>query len=228
MIPPSALKMGLATIGFALLHSALASRKTKQAAQRLLGSAASGHNYRLFYTAQAAISLLALARYGARLPSKTLYTFSGPAAWLFRCGQCAGLWHLYRAASEVGIARLAGFGRLQAWLAHKPALPAPLAQGPEIDASGQLTVCGPYAWSRHPLNFSGIPVFWLTPRMTDTRLAFNLVSTAYFILGSWHEAARLRAGYGHAYRQYEQCGAPFYWPRVPTRLLAPHDALFRL
>lgn len=216
----NALKMAAATIGFALVHSVLASRQVKQAASTLLGKPAVDDGYRLFYTMQALVSFLALVRYGARLPSRTLYAVSGPAAWLMRGGQCLGLLHLYLAASEVGIARLAGWENFRARLTGEPALPIPLAQGPERDASGRLTSGGLYAWSRHPLNFSGIPIFWLTPRMTDKRLVFNLVSTAYFVLGSQHEAARLRAGYGDAYRDYEKSGVPFYWPRPRWPLLS--------
>lgn len=221
MITRSAIKIGAATIGFALLHSALASRQAKQAASDLVGKAAVDTGYRLFYTAQATLAFGALLRYGARLPSATLYSFQGPLAWAMRVGQCAGLWHLYRSASVVGIARLAGIANLHAWLMGRPALPPLLAQGPELDASGQLTTGGPYAWSRHPLNFSGIPIFWLTPHMTDKRLVFNLLSTAYFILGSRHEAARLRAGYGSAYLAYEHSRTPFYWPHVPEGSSGP-------
>lgn len=216
----SAFKMGVATLGFAVVHSALASRQAKQAAKKMLGNEAYDNGYRLFYTAQAAFSFLALVRYGARLPSKTIYRLSGPSAWMLRCGQLAGLVHLFCAASEVGIARLSGIANVQAKLSGKPALPAPLAQGPEIDASGRLTSSGLYTWSRHPLNFSGLPIFWLTPHMTDKRLIFNLVSTAYFILGSLHEAARLRAGYGASYISYENSNVPFYWPRLPKKVIA--------
>ncbi len=224
----TAVKMGMATLGFALLHSALASRGVKQAARKRLGSEAYDSGYRLFYTVQAGLTFLALIRYGARLPSTTLYAVKGPTAWLLRCGQLAGLLHLYRAASEVGVARLAGIANLRACLQGKPALPVPLAQGPEIDASGRLTAGGPYAWSRHPLNFSGIPIFWLTPHMTDKRLVFNLVSTAYFIIGSMHEAARLRDGYGGMYRKYEHSGIPFYWPRLHKPRLPCPDMRYDL
>lgn len=186
----SAAKIAAATIGFALLHSALASRQAKQAAGCLVGKTAVDNGYRLFFTAQAVLGFAALLRYGARLPSTTLYAFHGPIAGVLRAGQCAGLWHLYHSASVVGIARLAGIANLHAWWKGTPATLPPLAQGPELDASGQLTTCGPFAWSRHPLNFSGIPIVWLTPHMTDKRLVFNLLSTAYFILGSRHEAGR--------------------------------------
>jgi hypothetical protein len=213
-------KMATATIGFALLHSALASRQAKHAARKLVGTPAADDNYRLFYSVQALFGFLALVWYGARLPSRTLYALSGPPAWILRGGQCLGLLHLCCAASQVGVARLSGLENFLARRTGKPALPVPLAQGPELNASGRLTTGGLYAWSRHPLNFSGIPIFWLTPRLTDKRLVFNLVSTAYFILGSRHEAARLRAGYGDAYRNYENSGVPFYWPHPCRKLLS--------
>lgn len=214
MSKKAAAKMAAATIGFALLHSALASRQAKNAARTLVGTPSAENGYRLFYSMQAMLSFLALVRFGARLPAKTIYSLSGPPAWILRGGQCLGLLHLYCAASQVGIARMLGLKNFLAWRTGRPALPVPLAQGPEIDASGHLTTGGLYSWSRHPLNFSGIPIFWLTPRMTDKRLVFNLLSTVYFILGSHHEAARLREAYGNAYRRYEKSGVPFFWPNL--------------
>ena len=116
------------------------------------------------------------------------------------------------------MAYLAGIGDLRAWRHGLPIPAGPYAQGPERGPDGRLTVTGPYRWTRHPLNFCGIPIFWLTPHMTTRRLAFNLASTAYFMLGSVHEEARLAAAYGERYRQYQRSDVPFFWPS-PARLI---------
>ena len=47
-------------------------------------------------------------------------------------------------------------------------------------------------------------VFWLNPRMTTRLLAFNLVMTAYVVLGSVHAEAHLLRFYGDAYRGYQE------------------------
>lgn len=209
-------RMALATTAFALVHSALASRAAKRTAACLLGQRRSDAFYRLFFVAQSMLGFAGLVAYGARLPRRTLYRVSGPAALLLRAGQAGGLACLYAAARQPGVAYLAGVSNLQAWRHGLPVPAAPHAQGPERGPDGNLTVAGPYLWSRHPLNFCGIPIFWLTPHLTTRRLTFNLVSTAYFVLGSMHEEARLAAAYGERYRQYQRSGAPFFW-RLPAR-----------
>jgi len=50
--------------------------------------------------------------------------------------------------------------------------------------------------------------------MTTRRLALNLVSSLYLILGSIHEEKRLSAVYGEAYKAYQKSGVPFYWPAL--------------
>jgi protein-S-isoprenylcysteine O-methyltransferase Ste14 len=207
-------KMALATTAFALVHSALASHAAKRQAGRLLGQRRSDAFYRLFFVDQSVLGFAGLIAYGARLPQRTLYRVTGPAALLLRAGQAGGLACLYAAARQPGVAYLAGISNLQAWRHGLPMSAGPHAQGPERGPDGRLTVAGPYLWSRHPLNFCGIPIFWFTPHMTTRRLAFNFVSIAYFMLGSMHEESRLAAAYGERYRQYQRSAVPFFWPSL--------------
>ena len=102
-----------------------------------------------------------------------------------------------------------------------PVPSAPAAQGPEEDiATGRLRTAGPFAWSRHPLNFSAVALFWLTPKLSTGRLAFNVVATLYLVLGSLHEESRLSHAYGRVYKIYVRSGVPFFVPRrtVPLEL----------
>jgi protein-S-isoprenylcysteine O-methyltransferase Ste14 len=71
---------------------------------------------------------------------------------------------------------------------------------------------GPFRWSRHPLNFWMVPLLWLTPRMTIKLATFNALMTAYLIIGSLHEEARLGEVYGEAYDQYQASGVNFFVP----------------
>ena len=212
----TATKMALATTAFALLHSALASRPAKQAAARVVGERRAAAGYRLFYVGQSVLTFAGLVAYGTGLPQHTLYRVGMPAALLLRAGQAAGFALLFAAARRPGIARLTGVDGLRAYRRGAAMPPDPVAQGPEARPDGSLTIDGPYLWSRHPLNFCGVPIFWLTPHMTSRRLVFNLVSTAYFLLGSLHEERRLEAAYGLPYARYRRSQVPFFWPS-PTQ-----------
>jgi protein-S-isoprenylcysteine O-methyltransferase Ste14 len=214
------IKTAIATAAFAIVHSALASRRAKRIAARMVGSERSDATYRVFYVGQGLLSFAALIAYCVRMPAHTIYRFHGTGALLLRTGQLAGAIHLSVGLRQVGLKRWAGVEKLQAWRAGRDMPLAPVAQGPELANDGRLDIRGPFRWSRHPLNFAALPLFWLTPHMTTRRLAFNAVGTAYLVLGSLHEEARLRSAYGHAYERYLDSQVPFFWPglRPQTRL----------
>jgi protein-S-isoprenylcysteine O-methyltransferase Ste14 len=50
---------------------------------------------------------------------------------------------------------------------------------------------------------AGLVAVWARP-LDAPGLAVNLVLTAYFFLGSWHEERRLVAAFGRAYRDYRR------------------------
>jgi hypothetical protein len=88
--------------------------------------------------------------------------------------------------------------------------PEPEAQGPPLAADGRLRVAGPFRWSRHPLNFAPVPVFWLAPRMTLKHAVFSAVAPV-----------RLGRAYGEVYRAYRRGGVPFFVPRPPRGVRGP-------
>jgi protein-S-isoprenylcysteine O-methyltransferase Ste14 len=211
------LKVAAATAVFGLVHSALASRAAKRKAAELLGERDRNGLYRLFYIGQSLATFAALAAYARRQPGRELYHVRGPLAWALRAGQAA-LVHATAAARQVGVGRMLGLASFAAWLGRGPVPPEPEAQGPAPSDDGAMRATGPFAWSRHPLNFSPLPVFWLNPRMTTNLLAFNVAATAYLVVGSVHEEARLRAAYGDAYRDYQASGVAFYLPGAGSAL----------
>jgi hypothetical protein len=213
----TAVRMGLATLAFAALHSALASRRAKQIAATVVGEEKRDAAYRAFFIAQSLASASALVAYGALLPEQTIYRLTGAQAFLLRLGQAAGVFHLLAGLREAGFLQWTGIKNIQAWKSGKPIPPGPAAQGPEMGENGRLRVGPLFSRSRHPLNFSGIPILWLTPHLTTRRLAFNMVSTLYFLVGSLHEANRLKAEYGSLYRRYTDGPVPFFWPRIRTQ-----------
>jgi methanethiol S-methyltransferase len=206
------IRIALATIAYGVVHSILANRQFKAAVGRVVGEETQRRYYRAFYVAQSLVTFAILLVYARRLPARVIYEVRGPVAWLLRLGQVLGVLHATYAAWTVGIDYLIG---LRSWLGgrgERPLPPGPIAQGPELTEEGELAYGGPFLWSRHPLNLSPVPVFWLTPRLTDRRLVFNVVSTLYLILGSVHEEARLLAAYGERYAKYRESGVPFFWP----------------
>lgn len=77
-----------------------------------------------------------------------------------------------------------------------------------------LTVRGPYRWVRHPLYFFVLVMMWSFPLVTLDRLLFNLLWTAWIIIGTVLEERDLVAEFGHRYRVY-QSNVPML---IPTRI----------
>lgn len=169
------------------------------------------------YNAQAVLTFGGLAWYILRRPKRTLYQVRGPLAALMRLGQLGGVAFGIAAARATGVATLVGLDNMVAVLNGMPARRAPVAQGPEADESGVLRTYGPFNLVRHPLNVAPLAPFWLTPHMTTRRLAFNMVATAYLMIGSVHEEKRLLREYGEAYRKYQRAGVPFFLPSVGSQ-----------
>jgi methanethiol S-methyltransferase len=208
---------GVATTGWALLHSLLASLWMKARVAELAGRRAEQGLYRLFFVVQALLSWGLLIAYERRLPTRILYEFRAPVAWLIRAGQMLGVLHALFSGRSVGLSYLTGWHNFRAWMKKGSIPPAPIAQGPEQTPDGEFRVAGPFLGSRHPLNFAGIPIFWLTPRMTTHRLVFNLIISLYLVLGSFHEERRLRAVHGARYEAYQRSGTSFFLPRLLKR-----------
>lgn len=203
---------GLATGVYAAVHSALASRRVKEAAARRLGRRQRDGLYRAFYNAQAVVTFAGLGAYLLSLPREEVYHVRGPAAAAMRAGQAGGLLWAVLAARSVGIGPITGWDSFQAWVRGASPFPEPEAQGPALDEDGTMRVEGPFRYSRHPLNLAPLPVFWLQPLMTTRWLGFNAVATLYLVLGSVHEERRLNAAYGEPYRRYVREGPPFLLP----------------
>ena len=205
-----ALHVALATAAFGAVHSLLASSRVKDA---VAARVPFGRElYRAAYNAQAVATFGALVWFIVRRPKRTLYRVRGPAAGLLRLGQCGGIAFAIAAARATGIITLSGLDNVMAVFAGTERKPVPAAQGPEADERGALRIRGPFQLVRHPLNLAPLAPFWLTPHMTSRRLAFNIVATAYLVLGSFHEEQRLRRQYGEAYERYERGEVPFYLP----------------
>jgi methanethiol S-methyltransferase len=208
-------KIMVATALYGAFHSALASLFAKRRAGAMVGERNRNGLYRVFYIAQSLVTFGVFASYAWRQPHCELYRVRGPLSILMHLGQASAMVYATWAASQVGIRRITGLGRLVDWWSGELVDPEPEAQGPALDGEGGNNPIGPFAFSRHPLNFVPVVIFWLWPRMNTNLLAFNLVATLYLVLGSVHEEARLREVYGARYESYLKRGVSFYLP-VPS------------
>lgn len=217
------LRIARATVVFAVVHSALASRPAKRLAARAVGQAACDAWYRPAFVLQALVATGWWARAVLREPDRTLWRAPAPLAAAMVAGQAASAWWMWRAARAVGIGRLIGVPGVRARLAGRP-VPAPQeAQGPAPGRAG-MRATGPFLRSRHPLNAAPIPILWLQPRMTRNRFAATLLATAYFVIGSRHEEARLRAEHGADYERYRRSGPGFLLRLRRRSTLVPGEA----
>jgi protein-S-isoprenylcysteine O-methyltransferase Ste14 len=207
------LRVVVATALYAAVHSWCASRSSKKAGTTLLGERAANALYRPLYLFQSLATMGVLVWYARRQPGSELYRLRGAAAAICRLLQAGGLAWAVWSAYEVGLTEILGIRGLREWVRGEHTIPPPPeAQGPALCAEGELRVAGPFRWSQHPLNFAPQVVMWCNPIMTTRLLAFNMVASLYLVLGSWHEAIRLRAAYGPVYEEYMESGVRFYLP----------------
>jgi protein-S-isoprenylcysteine O-methyltransferase Ste14 len=82
-----------------------------------------------------------------------------------------------------------------------------------------FVVSGPYRWVRHPLYFSVLVLIWTALDLTADRLLFNLLWTAWIVVGTWLEERNLVHEFGDVYRDYQR-SVPMLLPwRGRTSLL---------
>jgi protein-S-isoprenylcysteine O-methyltransferase Ste14 len=63
---------------------------------------------------------------------------------------------------------------------------------------------GPYLWMRHPLYTCTLALIWSGPDITLDRLSFNLLWSAWILVGTLLEERDLVAAFGERYRRYQQ------------------------
>ena len=211
----SIIKIAAATVVFAGIHSLLASKAAKEKASKLLGERTRNGLYRPLYNGLAIVTFGALGLYGLKLPNQELYRVRGSLSWLMHSVQLFFLLYLMYGAREIGFLKFAGVPNIIALITGQSFVPVePEGQGPTLKNSNQMKITGPFRLSRHPLNFGMMPIIWLMPRMTVNLAAFNLITTLYLILGSFHEEKRFVETYGQAYIDYQKSKISFFVPSL--------------
>ena len=119
--------------------------------------------------------------------------------------EVGGLWRgLLHGVALLGVA--GGFWGVLAFRDFDPfgrqPIRAALAGRP--NPSPCFVVRGPYRWVRHPLYFSTLLLLWAMPDLSLDRLLFNLLWSAWIVLGACLEERDLLADFGEEYRQYQK------------------------
>jgi protein-S-isoprenylcysteine O-methyltransferase Ste14 len=178
-------------IGFAALHSLMASLKAKRVSRRLFGSKVDLLYSAVFITMAAvtALPLFAMLILMTIVDNDSvLYIIPTPWIWFFFLAQL-----------------LVGLVSLKAFLdaPHRFLIRAQLT-GPHSSDAFPLGIKGIYCRIRDPFLLSGLMIIWLTPFMTVNLLLIYIITSAYLFLGSLHWESRLQAQFGEAYKAYQR------------------------
>lgn len=182
---------------WAVAHSILAGLRFKDWVRRLVGSTV--HRwYRLAFNAFAVVTFLPFLAMIVLLPDRTLYVIPWSWRWFTLAGQVLALVGLLWTLFQTNPLHFAGLTQL--W-----------ASAP--DQTGSLQMRGFYCHVRHPLYFFSLVLLWLTPVMTTSIAAANVLMSLYFLLGSIPEEKKLAIEFGEAYVAYRR-RVPRLLPRL--------------
>lgn len=174
-------------IGFAALHSLLASLPAKRAARMWFGSRVDPW-YLVFFSASAVITIVPLIAILILHPGSLLYIVPRPWIWLFFLAQLV-----------IGILSMKTFVDAP----HRFLILAQLAR-PKSPDSFSLAIKGIYCRIRDPFLLSGYLLLWLTPIMTENLMIVYLLASVYLFLGSLHWESRLIHQFGEEYIAYRK------------------------
>lgn len=121
-----------------------------------------------------------------------LYDIRGAARWLL-----AGILVAAIAGFAWGVIALGGFdpfGTTPLRAASRGAVPAPSV----------FVARGPYRHVRHPLYLFVLVLIWGEHRVSTDRFLFNMLWTAWIVLGTMLEERDLRSEFGRTYREYQE------------------------
>ncbi len=143
------------------------------------------------YAVTSGIVLLVLVIFWQKSAS-TLVAFDGVAAWMLHgifflaiAGTVWGMWAL-------GDVDVFGLNRVLAHLRGRQPSPGP------------VVIRGPYRWVRHPLYFFTLLMLWSCPDLSVDRLQFNILWTAWVVIGTVLEERDLVVNFGTAYTDYQR------------------------
>jgi len=189
------------TLLFPLQHSIMIRKKFRDRLVRFVSVEYHG----IVFTIMSGIVMLVIFVFWQQ-SAYTVFSFEGIFWWLLR-----GAYFLAIAGLSWGalsIVPFDPFGFYSILYTLRGTTPPPL----------QLAIRGPYRYVRHPLYLLSIVMIWLCPEITADRLLFNILWTAWIIIGAHLEERDLAATFGDAYRDYQQ-KMPMLVPRSVRPIL---------
>ena len=174
---------------FALHHSLMARTGAKAWITRVIPRELE----RSVYVWIASLLFLAVCWLWQPLPG-VLWETSGPLFWMFFAIQMIGVALTLRAAGMVGVWELAG------------------VRQPDHTRPVDFTAAGPFGIVRHPIYLGWVVIVFFTPVMTNSRLLFAAISTAYLVAAIPWEEASLVDAFGEKYRAYQR---QMRWRLIP-------------
>jgi protein-S-isoprenylcysteine O-methyltransferase Ste14 len=171
-----------------VLHSWLAALSTKQLTREIFGNKIDRF-YRVLFVCIAMITLVPILAMMLFLPSKVLWVIKPP--WLY---VTIGLQLI-----AVGCILITIFDTdVMAFIGIKQLI------HPQIERENTLIIKRFYKYIRHPMYFFSLVLLWLIPYMTNLVMAWVIISTVYFLVGSIIEERKMRHTFGEPYVQYQK------------------------
>lgn len=176
------------SMAFFIQHSGMIRRPFRKWASNFVKP----HYQSATYAIASGIVLLALLVFWQE-SSQTLFVAQGIFRWALRAGFFVAIAGFYWGTRALGPLDPLG---IRAILQHlrgtKPPPPLP------------FTIRGPYRWVRHPLYLLCLLMIWSCPDLTADRLLFNILWTAWTVIGTVLEERDLVADFGEDYRKYRR------------------------
>lgn len=191
------LSVFIAMATWACLHSWLASFRTKQLLNEVIGDGLDRY-YRLLYNLFAFLTLLPILAMVVLLPARLLWYI--PMPWL-------GLSLLIQVLAVISLLYSLSLIEVKVFLGLRQ-----LSQ-PDAETSGKLVTRRLYRIVRHPLYLFSMIILWLIPWMTDLVFAFVTASSIYFLIGTIPEERKMVIIFGKDYQDY-QSRVPRIFPNI--------------
>jgi len=178
----------LLCVVFFLQHSGM----IRRGAKARMAKRVPGIYYPAVYSIASGTALIALILLW-QPTNQCLVRLPGPVWWLAVC-----LAVLAVAGFAWGVHALHGFdpfGTLPLQTHVRDAAPPPAV----------FVTRGPYRYVRHPLYLCMLLLIWATPRLSTDRLLFNVLWTAWIVIGTRLEERDLLVDFGDTYQRYQRC-----------------------